>query len=243
MSNKLDRSLQEIIESQPRRKSGATGGGSKGRSAVGARKSSGGGGISKRSTAPLANRTRPAAKSSSKLPAGASFDGTSKVIISNLPTDINEQQIREYFGRVVVPTKSVAINYNRSGHSTGVATIVFKSTSGAEKAFKEFNGRSIDKTKRLKVEIVAAERNPLDTIISTPAAASSSSRAASSRTAPRPARSTSKKAISAPRRDAPRRVAVGGTRKPIKQRNVRERRPNKTAEQLDAEMEDYFADK
>jgi len=230
MSNKLDRSLQEIISSRPRK-----GTAKKGPSSGGRKASSGG--ISKRTRVPSGTTSTKRAgpfkqvsqQKQQQKPAGASFDGTSKVIVSNLPADINEQQIREYFGRVIAPTKSVAINFDRNGRSIGVATIVFKSKEGAEKAFKEFNGRSIDKTKRMKVEIVAPAGNPLDNLISKPVA--SSSRSA------RPSTSSHKRSAPPPRK------AVQAGRKPVNKRNPRDKRPAKTSDQLDAEMEDYFASK
>ncbi len=89
--NNLDRSLQDIISAKPKR-----------------------GGIAKRrgtaarggARAPL-NRSSPMLRGGrATLPSGANYDGTSKVIVSNLvcailrihliwqPLDVNEQQIR-----------------------------------------------------------------------------------------------------------------------------------------------------
>ena len=70
--------------------------------------------------------------------------------------------MKDYFTRTVAPVKSCVISYDKTGRSLGTATVVFKVANGAEKAFKEYNGRHVDGKKKMTVEIVAAQGNPLD---------------------------------------------------------------------------------
>ncbi|GAA6040678.1 hypothetical protein JCM8097_000872 [Rhodosporidiobolus ruineniae] len=67
-----------------------------------------------------------------------------KVIVSNLPEDVNEQQIRELFTSTVGPVRRVELSYNPQGKSKGVATVLFNRAEHATKAYQEYNKRLID---------------------------------------------------------------------------------------------------
>ncbi|ORY82394.1 hypothetical protein BCR35DRAFT_265499 [Leucosporidium creatinivorum] len=79
----------------------------------------------------------------SQLPALGGVVGD-KVIVSNLPDDVNEAQVRELFTTTVGPTSSVFLAYNSKQKSTGVATVTFRKAADATKAYREYNGRLID---------------------------------------------------------------------------------------------------
>jgi THO complex subunit 4 len=202
MATELDRTLDEILKRRSRA------------SRI-AKKKSGKSAVALKDTA----RAAASAKSRSASVA-ANLDGTSKIIVSNLPSDITDHQVRDYFSRTVAPAKSVMLAYDRNGRSLGTATIVFKAPRAAEMAFKAFNGRQIDGKRKLKVEVVAAEGNPLDKRIAVPAFAVAQ--------AAKTAKSTKK--------------ATKKHKSKAQSKAKSENRPLKSVEELDAEMEDYFGD-
>lgn len=57
-----------------------------------------------------------------------------KIIISNLPTDVTEPQVRDLMQSTVGPVRSLQMSYNSSGKSTGTATVIFKNRGDANKA-------------------------------------------------------------------------------------------------------------
>ncbi|KAK7208100.1 hypothetical protein BZA70DRAFT_272920 [Myxozyma melibiosi] len=217
MSMNLDKSLDEIISQNPsarRRGRGGRGGLKGARGATG-------GGVRKAATKPV---VRAAAKPAASLDPTSRLDND-KIIISNLPADIDESSIKEYFAHEIGPVKKCSLAFNKNGKSIGVATMVFSKHGDASRAFKRFNGVPIDNGKKiLSIELVVdPNRKTLaDRIQAKPevvaAAAAKSKRGKKGPAAAVPAAG----------------AATRGGRK------GRARRPKKTVEQLDAEMADYF---
>ncbi|KAK9465716.1 hypothetical protein V1512DRAFT_265228 [Lipomyces arxii] len=222
MATNLDKSLDEIISTTPstrRRSRGAL---------RGARGVSGGG---VRKSAPKARQARAtprvaAAAVASVVP--SQLDVNDKIIISNLPLDVEENAIKDYFAVEIGPVRKCTLNYNAKGQSTGVVTMVFQKAGDAQRAWKRFNGTPIDGGKKvMHVELVVDpnKRSLASRIqprtIAAPAPAQSN----------RGRKPTKTRGATAPRggRDA----ARGGAPK----------RTKKTVEDLDAEMADYFVQK
>ncbi|GAA5902732.1 hypothetical protein JCM8208_007051 [Rhodotorula glutinis] len=67
-----------------------------------------------------------------------------KIIVSNLPTDVDERQIKELFATTVGPVRLVSLSYNAQGHSKGVATVQFHKFEHATSAYQQYNKRLID---------------------------------------------------------------------------------------------------
>jgi THO complex subunit 4 len=83
-----------------------------------------------------------------------------KIMVSNLPADVNEQQIKvcypyaclilvlkppqELFASTVGPTKTVTLHYDAAGRSKGIAFVVFTKAGDGNKAFQQYNNRLID---------------------------------------------------------------------------------------------------
>ncbi|RYP78035.1 hypothetical protein DL770_006967 [Monosporascus sp. CRB-9-2] len=162
MSGKLDQSLDEILSTQRR----AAGGRRRSQ-----RRSSGRpapaapvGGVQK-------NLKQSRAAATKQAPAKATGGhGESKVVVSNLPKDVNENQIKvylsrlspdggllpsggdgfnpasiaEYFKTSVGPIKRVEVSYGPGGVSRGIATVTFAQLDGASKAFNALNGILVD---------------------------------------------------------------------------------------------------
>lgn len=79
-------------------------------------------------------------KSSSEHPANKG----NRVRVSNLPWDLNEDEVEQIFSSVGKVTNCSLIT-TTSGKSTGVATITFVRPQMAEKAVEEFNGALVNK--------------------------------------------------------------------------------------------------
>ncbi|OKL57557.1 hypothetical protein UA08_07138 [Talaromyces atroroseus] len=126
--------------------------------------------------------------------------------------------------RLLGPVKRVTVTYNQNGVSRGIASIIFSKPDTAAKAAKELNGTLVD-GRPMKVEVVVdATHAP-----QVPAPKPLSERVTQSKAQPKPATAT-KNTAAAGRR---------GRGRPRKAKNPSQRK--KTAEELDAEMVDYFA--
>jgi len=221
MSGKLDTALDDIVKTQRRNRPAR-----RGRAAKKSGPPSGpAGGVKKNTRAAPA---KPAAASSAPR-----TSGDSKIIVSNLPTDVNEGQIKDFFNQTVGAIKSVVLTYGPSGISRGTATITFRAAESAQKALKDVNGLPID-NRPLKVEVVYdAKRAPGSAPIKP-----LTERVTQGRNAPKPNAKNAPKSAAAPAKGA--KAAAG---KPAARGRGRRARPGRkpaTKEQLDAEMTDYF---
>ncbi|BGP38282.1 RNA-binding RNA annealing protein [Rhodotorula kratochvilovae] len=169
-----------------------------------------------------------------------------KIIVSNLPTDVDERQIKELFATTVGPVRSVSLSFNAQGQSKGIATVLFKQAEHATSAYTQYNKRLIDGKKALRVEVIvdpsrAAAAQPLTARLG--AAPPVNSRAAQSATVSAAGGSATQRGLGAGaggRRGGGRRGAAAaggaggrGPRAPA--------RPKATLESLDAEMSDWQA--
>ncbi|OTB03398.1 hypothetical protein M426DRAFT_12549 [Hypoxylon sp. CI-4A] len=221
MSGKLDQSLDEILSTQ-RRAGGARRRNprrSAGRTATAAPV----GGVQKTS--------KPRAAVGKQIPAkAAGGNGESKVVVSNLPKDVNEGQIKEYFSSSVGPIKRVELSYGPNSVSRGIATVTFSKPDGASKAFNALNGLLVDK-RPIKIEIVVSAAKAAEIA---PPAKTLTERITQPKAQPKSAANNKKK-------DVGKAVGANANAQGRKQRKPRNSRPaKKTAEELDSEMADYF---
>lgn len=63
----------------------------------------------------------------------------SKIIVSNLPVDVTEAQIRELFASTIGAVSRVVLAYDSRGQSKGSAQVEFKKNDDATKAFQQYN--------------------------------------------------------------------------------------------------------
>ncbi|KAK4544949.1 hypothetical protein LTR36_003854 [Oleoguttula mirabilis] len=181
------------------------------------------GGIQKNTRAPKTAPTGPAGTG----PAS----GDSKIIVSNLPQDVTETLIKDFFSKAVGHVKKALLSYGPNGRSRGEASIIFSKPDSAAKAQKEFNNVGVD-GKPMRIEIVGA---------------AATSRAPAKNLADRMAKPKSavkenQKSVTAKKgtpKAATNGAAAGG--RGGKKAAGRAGRPKaKTADELDAEMADYF---
>ncbi|PHH70963.1 hypothetical protein CDD80_5622 [Ophiocordyceps camponoti-rufipedis] len=159
---------------------------------------------------------------------GMVMTGESKVIVSNLPKDVSEHQIKEYFFQSVGPIKRVDISYGPDSISRGVANVTFAKPDGASNAFQKLNGLLVD-NRPIKIEIVVGAAQA-DKVI--PHVKTLAERTTHPKAHPKPA--TGKGNTSAKGNGANR--AANN-----KKRRGKSARPTKkTTEELDSEMADYF---
>ncbi|KAK8133885.1 hypothetical protein PG984_005897 [Apiospora sp. TS-2023a] len=231
MSGKLDQSLDEILSTQ-RRTSTRRGGGRGGRRSVGrpAAAVAPVGGVTK-------NSKQKGAAATKQTPARGAVAGDSKVVVSNLPKDVNEAQIKEYFITSVGHVKRVELSYGPNSMSRGIATVTFATADGAQKAFKALNGLLVD-NRPIKIEIVVSAAN----VAMLPAPKTLTDRITQPKSQPKAqpksAASTKKDAAT---KDAGSSAAGARGRGGRGARKGKSARPaKKTAEELDSEMADYW---
>ncbi|KAI3327766.1 RNA recognition domain-containing protein [Xylariaceae sp. AK1471] len=222
MSGKLDQSLDEILSTQ--RRAVGRRRGTQRRSAGRPAATAPVGGVQKTSKQPRNAATKQAPAKN------AGGNGESKVVVSNLPKDVNEAQIKEYFTTSVGPIKRVELSYGPNSVSRGIATVTFFKADGASKAFNVLNGILVDK-RPIKIEIVVSAAKAAE-IIPTPKTLTE--RVSQPKAQPKSAANDKKK-------DAGKAVGTGARGRGKRGRPARSSRPaKKTAEELDSEMADYF---
>ncbi|PNS18760.1 hypothetical protein CAC42_5299 [Sphaceloma murrayae] len=220
MASKLDQSLDEIAggrRSAPRR--------NRTRKVAAPAPA---GGIAKKPATRPAKATPTGPKAKATLPP----KGDSKIIVSNLPDDVTEQQIKEYFSSTVGQVRRVFMNYNKTGKSTGVATIIFKESTSAAEAAKTYNGVKVD-GRPMRIEVVMGA----EFVAAPPAPKGLKDRIA----VPKNAAAKPKSAAATPKQSAAAATANGATGRGRNKKGKKPARPaKKTAEDLDADMADYF---
>lgn len=205
MSN-LDKSLDEMLAIR-----------NKGGRRTQAKESTGG--IRKRSSRAAAVKANEANKAINAPKTPTSTPEGSKIIVSNLPYDVSEQMIKEYFTKVVGPVKKIILSYGPDGRSRGIATIIFVNPAHGKKAYEQYNGVLVD-TRPMKVEVVVDPHKPLSL---------------ADRVGP------VNKSKPAPKAPAPKPKAAAPRSRPAKRGGKKSApRPKKTQEELDSEMADYF---
>ncbi|KAK7948181.1 RNA binding domain-containing protein [Apiospora aurea] len=232
MSGKLDQSLDEILSTQRRSVGGRRGGARGGRRSVGRAAAT---------VAPVGGVTKTSkqkgAAAAKQTPAKGAVAGDSKVVVSNLPKDVNEAQIKEYFISSVGHVKRVELSYGPNSMSRGIATVTFGTADGAQRAFKALNGLLVD-NRPIKIEIVVSAANAA----MLPAPKTLTDRITQPKSQPKAqpksAASTKKDAAT---KDAGAGAAGARGRGGRAARRGKSARPaKKTAEELDSEMADYW---
>ncbi|KAL1901444.1 RNA-binding RNA annealing protein [Sporothrix stenoceras] len=233
MSSKLDQSLDDILSNQ--RKTAGNNRRRSGRRSNGPAKPAPSGGVQKNTKPARGNKSAPS------KPQGVV--GESKIVVSNLPKDVSEAQIKDYFNQAVGQVKRVELSYGPGGVSRGIATVVFHHADGASKAFSEVNGLLID-NRAVKIEVVVAKAELI------PQPKTLGQRITQPKSQPKSA-ATDKRAGNAGKGGNNNQKGGNsqnnnnnnsGNKKPGQgRRGARSARPTKkTAEELDSEMADYF---
>ncbi|TKY89527.1 hypothetical protein EX895_001312 [Sporisorium graminicola] len=222
----IDKPLDQIISDRPK-KTGAGRNSQRGRrggrsARPGAKAAAVGAGAQSAAVIAASNRNKPPVV----IP-GRSGNTGSKIILSNLPLDVTEAQVKELFATTIGALRKVAMSYRANGQSTGVCTVEFQRADDAGRAYTQYNNRLIDGKKPLKVEVVV---DPSKVAAAPAAAAKGAKGAAGAGAKGKGGRGAAGAAGAAGASSRGRGRARGAKR---------EARPKKTVEDLDAEMEDY----
>ncbi|KZT60865.1 hypothetical protein CALCODRAFT_428565 [Calocera cornea HHB12733] len=146
MSSGLDKSLDDMIKAKPRpqrrRRALPAKAAVLGANNVGA-------GAAVKAAARAAALPTPA-KSSEPTVTQAQQEAR-KIVVSNLPLDVTEQQIKELFATTVGKTREAILAYNAKGQSKGIAHVTFFNKGDGYKAFKEYHNRLIDGSQSLSM--------------------------------------------------------------------------------------------
>ncbi|CAG7928830.1 unnamed protein product [Penicillium olsonii] len=218
MSANLDKSLDDLVGSrrQTRRRAGSR--------RAAAKKTSVGG--VKKSTKATPKPTHPAP---------VAHSASSKILVSGLPSDVSEGNVKEYFTKSAGPVRRVMLTYNQNGTSRGIASITFIKPDTAAKAAKELNGLLVD-GRPMKIEVVFDASHAPAAPVAKPLTERIAQKARpKSAAAPAKAKKDTKNTATAEK----------GSRRGNRAAGARGRNPGrgkpKTVEELDAEMVDYFA--
>ncbi|KAJ5497127.1 hypothetical protein N7463_009114 [Penicillium fimorum] len=217
MSANLDKSLDDLVGSRrqtARRRGGARRTATKPPAVGGVKKST--------KAAPKAAHPAPVAQT-----------GSSKILVSGLPSDVSEANIKEYFNKSAGPVKRVMLTYNQNGTSRGIASIQFNRADTAAKATKELNGLLVD-GRPMKIEVVYDASHVPAIPASKPLTERIAHKARPKSAAPK---AKEDKKTAATEKGRRRGTGPAGTRG----RRVTGRGKPKTVEELDAEMVDYFS--
>lgn len=155
----------------------------------------------------------------------SSFHGRKLSSLSRLTSNLSQ----EYFVKSVGPIQKVLLQYGPNGQSRGIATIIFTKAGSASEAATKLDGLKVD-GHPMKIEVIinAKDAPPPAPVKSLTDRISGPKPVAKPQ--PKPATATKKAA-----------ATKAGVKKPRKGRNPARGKP-KTAEELDAEMQDYFND-
>ncbi|KAF2428869.1 hypothetical protein EJ08DRAFT_636244 [Tothia fuscella] len=151
----------------------------------------------------------------------------SKIVVSNLPLDVTEGQIKDYFTQMIGSVKKVDLSYGLGGKSKGIATVIFSKPEAAAKAAKDLDGLKVD-TRPMKIEVIISAKDAP----APPAPKTLSDRI----TKPKNAANAKPKPATAAKTEA---GGKGKGKAAGRGRNAG-RPKTKSAEELDAEMQDYF---
>jgi len=150
-----------------------------------------------------------------------------KVSIQNLEYSVNEENLKEVFGRVGT-VKKVVIQYDRSGRSEGNGEITFARRNDAIAAVNKYNGVQVD-GKAVRLQIIGSN-------VSLPARGNRKTISFRGRTNGNP---NSSFLVQSSTQGTLRRVRIGGNRGGRGRGRGRRGTGKISAEQLDADLDNY----
>ncbi|KAJ2496478.1 hypothetical protein GGH96_005803 [Coemansia sp. RSA 1972] len=166
-----------------------------------------------------------------------------KILINNLDYGVTEADLRELFQQVGALSK-VALNFNRRGTSNGSGMVVFKNPAHAQSAFNRYNNVELDHRKML-IEVVGGGAAPgvvpmvvpmMPQTFAQPQNAQSGGRRNRRGNGPSSGNAQSGKSQGSSAQGS-NGNAQGGRR-----RGGRQDKPQPSAEQLDADLDEYMKD-
>ncbi|GMM49362.1 RNA-binding protein [Starmerella bacillaris] len=231
----VDQGLDDIISS-----TSISSGGSKSRAKGRNAKRPSASKVSKQSTKPKNNKAKAVAKPVAKSSSSVSHPlyGAKRAVVSNMPLDVSEQDVKEYFATRVGKIRKIEGTYRENGKPTGTYTLTFEKAGNALKLLETYSNQPIDGGKsRLVIQILldaasAASAVPVKPLSERIGTGKPQKPLKTKTNQPR-------KAVSTPK-DNNKSTKKPAARKSTKSTKSTRSKP-KTAAELDAEMTDYFS--
>ncbi|ODV78570.1 uncharacterized protein CANTADRAFT_53499 [Suhomyces tanzawaensis NRRL Y-17324] len=155
------------------------------------------------------------------------LSAANKVVVYNLPRDLKQDNIKDFFQSQVGGVQTISLNYNEKGQFKGIATIIFKTNKSASLAVEKYNGAPIDGgSSKLKLELI------IDPSKKTLASRITANPTVNPKVAAAKKQLKAIKAVKAKQGVKPA-AKPAAKKKPVK-------KTKKTVEELDQEMADYF---
>ncbi|EJF57379.1 hypothetical protein DICSQDRAFT_111837 [Dichomitus squalens LYAD-421 SS1] len=107
-----------------------------------------------------ATKPPPAWRSDARTASGSHSEGGSKILLSRLPADVEENEVEILFSKTVGPVREVLMVYNSQGRSRGMAVVAFARPTDAAVARAKYNGKIVDGRRPIKIEIVTDDDQP-----------------------------------------------------------------------------------
>ncbi|KAI0631010.1 hypothetical protein C8Q77DRAFT_1062034 [Trametes polyzona] len=201
----------------------------------------------------------PAWRPNARLASGSNQGPGSKILLSRLPLDVEQEEVEVLFNRTVGQVKEVIMVYNTQGKSRGMAVVTFARAGDAAVARAKYNGKFVDGRRPIKIEIVVDDDEVVNASPPVTGPPSLLERLGPPKPTPNGAHKNPKQAAAvktgqqpqpqpqpqAPKGPAPtakvRLRTKKGPRRLNKQQAARQPPRKKTAEELDKEMEEYKA--
>ncbi|KAJ2851297.1 hypothetical protein IWW36_001194 [Coemansia brasiliensis] len=163
MATHLDQSLDDIIKNTPRNRGGRRSGGrNQNRNSPYSRRDGGvqkrDGGKKQQQSSQMMMLNNPAYLAALQQQQQQQTRGPGKILISNLDYGVTEADLRALFQQIG-PLSRVTLNYNRKGTSNGSGEVVFKNASHAQVAYDRYHDVELDHRK-MRIEVVASSVAP-----------------------------------------------------------------------------------
>merc|ERR1712087_764763 len=162
-----------------------------------------------------------------------------RVIVRNLDPAVTEADVREIFSRVG-KLKSAVVQYNAKGKSRGIATVTFVTKANADKAARDYDQAEVDgRPMYVKIVNYSSPGSSATPVISKAKSVKKKTQQKNTKKKPTPKKNQASKKKKTAKKTP--KKGKKATKKGKKSPKKKKKKPVVTAEQLDAEMDEYHS--